>query len=543
VRAQVSSPGQAGAPSTGQPSRNAIIRGRILAADTGRPLRRATVTIAARELGQQRTANTGLDGRYEFKDLPSGRYTITARRSGYLQLLHGQRRPLEQARPLQLGTSQTLENIDLTLPRAATVAGRVFDEAGEPIAEVMVQALRPAWVEGRRQLVIAAMTSFSGTDDTGAYRLSGLPPGRYYLRASTRETWAVVTNGVRGLAGFAPTFAPSTTAVNDARLVELGVGQRLDNADIHLATGRTANISGIAVDSRGQPHAARNVGLTERFLREFAGGGGSSAGSTLTGSDGSFVLRNVTPGEYQLSITSGSIQAGDGENARVNLVVNGANIDNLRLVTSAGWSASGRIITDDGSAPQMTRQGLRLGAMTVMQVAMAGAGAANIRDDWTFDVKSIFGPARLFLEVPDGWMVKSIRQGERDLHSRTLELPSGEQLTGIDIVVSQRVTRVTGQLLDARGAPSADGAVVVFADDPERWGDMSGFVRAARADQQGNYEIGGLPPGDYLAVALEYVQDLSWNDPEYLESLRRYAQRFTLPDGGTHALTLRIAQP
>src|SRR6188474_448438 len=74
------------------------IRGRITGADTQRPLRRAQVTLTGVDLDAPRQANTSLDGRYEFKDLLPGRYTVSATRAGYLGLRYGQRRPLEQAR-------------------------------------------------------------------------------------------------------------------------------------------------------------------------------------------------------------------------------------------------------------------------------------------------------------------------------------------------------------------------------------------------------------------------------------------------------------
>jgi hypothetical protein len=49
-----------------------------------------------------------------------------------------------------------------------------------------------------------------------------------------------------------------------------------------------------------------------------------------------------------------------------------------------------------------------------------------------------------------------------------------------------------------------------------------------------------LPAGEYLAVAVEYVQQGMWNDPEFLESLRRYAQRITLSEGNAVSLALRV---
>jgi hypothetical protein len=46
--------------------KTAILRGRVVTADTGRPLRRARITTVAAELGQdsRKSTSTSLDGRY-----------------------------------------------------------------------------------------------------------------------------------------------------------------------------------------------------------------------------------------------------------------------------------------------------------------------------------------------------------------------------------------------------------------------------------------------------------------------------------------------
>ena len=103
-----------------------------------------------------------------------------------------------------------------------------------------------------------------------------------------------------------------------------------------------------------------------------------------------------------------------------------------------------------------------------------------------------------------------------------------------------KVTTVTGVLADDKGAPLTDGTVIVFANDSGKWAEDSRFVRSARPDQQGQYQIKGLPAGEYLAVAIDYVQEGMWNDPDFLESLRRHAQRVTLGEGDTRALTLKL---
>ena len=93
---------------------------------------------------------------------------------------------------------------------------------------------------------------------------------------------------------------------------------------------------------------------------------------------------------------------------------------------------------------------------------------------------------------------------------------------------------------DDQGAPMTDGTVIVFADSADKWWENSRYVRAVRPDQQGHYEIKGLPAGEYLALAVDAVEDGMWNDPEYLESIRRYGQKVTISEGGSQSLTLTL---
>src|SRR5258706_2609204 len=344
------------------PNQRALIRGRILAGDTGRPLRRAQITLASNRGGPPRNTSSDLQGRYEFKDLPPGRYVLSVRRAGYLGLQYGQRRPSDQARPIQIMDGQVLDNVDLTLPRTATIVGRVFDDGGEPMSDVIVWAMRPMYLEGRKQLAVAS-GGFEGTDDTGRYRLTGLAPGRYYIRAMTRETWTAVVNGRRELMGFSPVFYPAATSLRDARLVDVAIGQQTRVGDLAMIPARPANISGVAVDSHGQSLTGRSAGLTIRFIGAAGGGGGGrgmEAGSAPIAADGSFVFRNVSPGEYEVIVTTGNPRTGDGETAHASVTIDGANVDDVRLVTSAGWTASGRIVTENGASPTFPSTDIRV---------------------------------------------------------------------------------------------------------------------------------------------------------------------------------------
>jgi hypothetical protein len=145
-----------------------VIRGRVVAGDTGRPLRRARISLSGVGLGAdaRRSTSTGIDGSYTFKDLPAARYRITATRGGYLQLEFGQKRPNEQGRPIELGDGGTLQNVDFALPGMSGISGRITDENGEPIEGVSVYAMRSLFFEGRRRLVPVSGSSVR-TDEGG----------------------------------------------------------------------------------------------------------------------------------------------------------------------------------------------------------------------------------------------------------------------------------------------------------------------------------------------------------------------------------------
>jgi Carboxypeptidase regulatory-like domain len=81
-------------------SGTARLRGRVVAAQTGLPLRCAQVTVFSADGQLQRSATTDDEGRYEFVELPAGRLSVTATKAGYVPQQYGQRRPFEAGRPV-----------------------------------------------------------------------------------------------------------------------------------------------------------------------------------------------------------------------------------------------------------------------------------------------------------------------------------------------------------------------------------------------------------------------------------------------------------
>jgi len=526
----------------------AVIRGRVVAGDTGRPLRRARITLTSAELGPEarRTVSTNLDGAFEIKELRAARYRLSVARGGYLSLEYGQRRPGEQGRPVQIADGEVLEKIDFALPRMSAIAGRITDETGEPIEGVSVYAMRQLYFEGRRRFV-PVVSSTVTTDDEGEYRINRLPPGAYAVMASTKETWTATENGKETVYGYMPTYFPGVIKNTDARRVTVALGQQAAATDFSLVPGHTARVTGQAIDSQGRPFTRVSISEEVRGMGFASFRGGPDVN---VAGDGTFTAVNVPPGEYTVTASRRPGDPLEPEVALTTINVEGADIDNLMLTGSSGGTVSGRIVVEDGSqGPKASLMRVSIAAPVRNQPspALLGAfkdfGSSPVKEDGTFSVSHVFGRAKVQVTVPDGWMVKSVARDGRDIMDSWIELRSGEDLSGVDVTITSRVTTVAGQLMDARNQPLRDATVLVFPADAEKWFETSRTIRPTRPDQQGQWQVKGLPAGDYLAIAMDYIEDGAWNDPEYLENLRSAAQKVTIADGGSQTVPLKVVVP
>src|SRR5262245_62007849 len=111
-----------------QDARTTRVSGQVFAADTGKPVRGAFVNLidtrAANPTERQgRWIATDANGRWEFSDLPPGRYTLTVTKSGYLKIEYGQQRPFERGKTLELAAGQVLDKVNLAVPRGSAITG------------------------------------------------------------------------------------------------------------------------------------------------------------------------------------------------------------------------------------------------------------------------------------------------------------------------------------------------------------------------------------------------------------------------------------
>src|SRR5262245_25541100 len=64
------------------------LRGRVLSSDTGSAVRRAQVRVSGPDIGVKSTL-TDAQGRFEFRELPAGRFSVNVIKSGYVTMQYG----------------------------------------------------------------------------------------------------------------------------------------------------------------------------------------------------------------------------------------------------------------------------------------------------------------------------------------------------------------------------------------------------------------------------------------------------------------------
>jgi hypothetical protein len=224
------------------------------------------------------------------------------------------------------------------------------------------------------------------------------------------------------------------------------------------------------------------------------------------------------------------------------LDVGDADIDGVVLTVTNGRMLKGQIVLEDSVAPPPKPDQVRVTAIPVeFDSAPIGGGPppSQTRADWSFEVTALSGVRRIFVSVASPqWALKKISAGGADITDAPVDF-RGKDLESVEVVITPKVSRVTGGVTDDKG-PVADYAVVIFPVDPTKWIDRSRFVAMSRPTQQGRFTVSGLPPEDYLAVALPNVVALEYMDPEFLQPLRPLATAFTLAEGEQKALELKL---
>lgn len=513
----------------------ASIAGRILDS-TGAPVKRAVVTVEGEgENARREKAMTGDDGSFAIRDLPKGRYWISAEKNGYLRGSYRGRTAGGFGDPVILGDDTAKSGVDITLPRQGVISGRVLDEAGEPAERVMVQA-----IPLRRSGTGNGISGVASTNDLGEFRIAKLSPGSYRLLASRgpdRGELLVDRQPGKPATAEASTYFPGTTEMTSASLIKVNPGEERTGAEIRLQRSTVVRVAGRVagevLGGRGARVSIRSNNDTGGGRGGFMGGGGNDGG---IGPDGSFEFRNVRPGEYVLTVTSMD-RGGPKTLGKQTVAVGQQDVTGVSVNAAAAPKIDGRVRAD-GEPPF---------AFGKLEVSLQGSGGgrdfgppgnAKTDDNGVFSFAAVSRERQtLNVKTPAGVIVKSVYAAGQPLPGLNIDF---SVITGpLEIVLSNKPAVITGTI---EGMNPDSPRVTVWAvpdGEPftvERWSTKK--VRVSPDSPA--FTLDSLRPGSYRVAAYEDAESDVFNDASVWEQLKSQVVTVKVGEGESGKVKLKV---
>jgi hypothetical protein len=451
-----------------------VAEGIVVDRGNGAPLAGAVLSIRDQSLQSAASARSDFAGHFRISIPESARDrgVVSVSRTGYLPT----------SVPLPAAASADLVNMRIPLTPEAIVSGRVVDADGFPATGSLIQVARFLPPNSPVRLQTLGMTAI---DDLGEYRIGGLPAGRYLVQLA----FGPVTDWD---SRYSTEFYGGSLTPENATPVEVKAGEMLKGIDLHLKRreGVTVSVRVQAPEAWGKLDRLSVTAVNDfRFSRP---------GVALP--DGTFVLRHMPPGNYDISVGANAAVLQRQVSIRRPIEVGAADIPEVlvNLDPALGVEVSGQVLAD-GAPPKCT---YALGLRTIQGIPIG----ANSKPDGTFSIAGV-KPGHYTLAV----VVDSPGERPPECHTLTASATvNGRDILapGIDIgttpVHSLRIAEtfkfgsLTGKVVDSTG--KWVGATVVFQEA------SSGRLRST-VTEQGNFKI-ELLPGTYQVFAATTNQQL-----------------------------------
>src|SRR5262245_56268502 len=243
---QTPSPSPAPQPGT------AVVTGQVLDATTGRPVAGATVTMGmgapgpafnqtqapARGTSRIGMALSNAQGRFVFRDVPAGEFSITASMEGYMPGATGRRRIGGPGSTFTVKDGARITDANVRVWRLASISGVIRDDRGEPVVGVPVWAMRRSMTGGRLNISLTGGRGES-TDERGHYRIPSLAPGSYVvaIRSVTQSVPVALSDSYFGAVVSGTSGAITRSWPESGALGIEGGGIVIDNFQVRVPNG------------------------------------------------------------------------------------------------------------------------------------------------------------------------------------------------------------------------------------------------------------------------------------------------------------------
>lgn len=524
------------------PSDKCTISGTVVDAVTGQPLNKTEIEVDGLGSDSAATPFATSDGKGNFTiiDLPPGQYRLKGHRNGYLETWYGGRRAESKGTPIRLDPGQKLDGLKFKLLPFGVIAGTVREQDGEVLARANVYVFRLQFEDGRRR--IKQVTEVR-TDDLGQYRVPGLIPGRYYVRAQPEQTDALrgENHSVKSDQPpelLLPALYPGVPDPVGARPVEVTPGARVTGIDITLPRSTTQRVTGHVAIGAGA--SLRKVVLTYASER---GGGAGFEFEAKHKSNGDFLFPAVPPGSYLISAISQPPRKPTTDATEmffyqpsyavhVPLQVGSTPLDNVQIALSPGTQVDGHVTVEG-------EKDVKLGSWAVIRLenGLDDATRAVIHGDLSFS--TALGPGHYTIDWPSqtGYVLHEIQLEGKNIADEGLTIPGGGRLQ-LEIVAGKDSAELEGVVTHKDGQ-IVPGAIVVLVPEPKLRLRPSLF-RQSESDLSGRFEFKTVPPGTYSLFAWEDVEPGIWWDPEFLKNYEARGERVTLKPAGHESAGVRL---
>ena len=537
-------------PQTSQPPK-ASIEGFAVRAGTNEPIARARITVnrtaaaGAAPLPPNSpspnipTVTTDNRGHFLIKDLDAGAYLLTAQRNGFARQAYGERAAGRPGTPMNVIAGQALTDIVFRLTPAGAIGGRVSDATGEPLAGITVQVLRSSYDQNGKRTF---QTVGSGrSNDRGEYRVYWITPGRYYVNAtpirSPLDGLPIAPNSNEVVEpGYVLTYYPGTTDPSTASAVEVPPAGELSTIDFTLTQQQLFRVRGRIFDTRTN-QAPRSASVSIYPRNPTGGIVTSSERLNYNSGNGTFELRDVAPGSYWVRVLAlpdpgaGLTTADIARNtAQVAVDVSNADVENIVLALTGGFSLRGRVELENGSFSALSDiDRTRVYLFGTEPTGLSGGTPQLIKPDGTFILENVqAGDYGISMQpMPPNTYFKSVRLGQTDV-SAGISI-SGPLSEALEIMLGTNPGQIDGTIVDKEQKPMRGVQAILI---PDRQRNRRDQYRFANSDQNGRFTMRTVAPGDYKLFAWEDLEPGAYNDPDFLRKYEGLATPVKVSESG-----------
>jgi len=507
-------------PSTGR------LSGTVTEVTSDAPIAGVEIIVHAAVLDVPRLARTDDAGHYEIGDLPVGTFTVSTRLSGFVQTGFAFRHSQGTQGTIPLGVDEHRSRVDVRLTKEASIAGRIVDDAGAPVADAVVTVLRPRLDDGQRLL---ATFGSARTDANGRYRIAGLLRGDYYVTAF--EADPTVTTAV--VATHSPTYYAGSADAAGATRVNVLRAAHVTGIDFVVRRVPWSRILGSVRRARDGTIRSGAIILQPNDAERLVPAPQQTA--TWLPND-RFAFEQVPPGDYIIRVMGESRAGSAMLFAEHPVTVTGRDVVGVVLTLYRGATLSGtsRFMSRGSPAPGVGQW--RIFAPLEDGSRFGGEPKGTIGSNGRFHVSGVDAGQRLIrvIGVPAPWSLDRVLRNGIDITDTPIDVTPGEALTHFELVFTDSAPSVTGLVRTCTGEPVVDALVVAFPFDRLHWRPTSRHIHSTRTDWQGHYTLLTLPPGPYLMAVVTDFEEADIFERETLDQLSRQSISIALSTGQTH---------